>query len=457
MKKGLHIFRRDLRLEDNTAIHNALLECDSLSFCFFFDPRQIKSKNHNAIQCMLQSLEEIYEELKQKGSKLYLFYGEVEKEIPKLKDSVDTIYFNIDYTPFSKQRDAAIKKTASENNITCKTFHDALLQVPEKYLKADKTPYTVFTPFFNNGKKITVQKPAYLTKKDTEKFGTIQTNIQEITISELKEKINFKENTNIFRQGGRKEALTLLKNIKDHENYKEDRDFPALQKTTGLSTHNKFGTVSVRECYWTLFTELGGTHELIRQYYWRDFFYTIAHFFPEVFTQNFQKKYRHITWENNEEYFKAWCEGNTGFPIVDAGMRELNTTGYMHNRVRMIVASFLTKDLLIDWKWGDTYFAEKLIDYDPCVNNGSWQWAASTGCDAQPYFRIFNPWLQQKRFDIDCKYIKKWIPELQYIENKQIHEEDGDRGNMYPKPLVNHQSQKPKALAMFKDIASSKN
>ena len=252
-------------------------------------------------------------------------------------------------------------------------------------------------------------------------------------------------------QGGRKEALHLLKNIAHLKNYKEIRNFPALAGTTHLSAHNKFGTVSIREVYQTIVKCFGKTHTLINELYWRDFFTHILYHFPHVLGEAFHKKYNDIRWENNKNFFKKWCLGMTGFPIVDAGMRELNQTGYMHNRVRMIVASFLVKDLHIDWRWGEKYFAQQLIDYDPAVNNGNWQWAASTGCDAQPYFRIFNPWRQQVQYDPDCVYIKKWLPELINISPKIIHELYKNKMNGYPQPLVDHAiaSQFSKKMYLF--------
>ena len=257
-------------------------------------------------------------------------------------------------------------------------------------------------------------------------------------------------NDEIFARGGRKNAQKVLNRLADFNDYDTDRDIPAKEATTGLSAHNKFGTVSIREVYHAVTDALGSSHTIIRELYWRDFFSHVAFHFPHIFGHAFHKKYEQLEWENSRKKFKVWCDGKTGFPIVDAGMRQLNVTGFMHNRVRMIVASFLVKDLHIDWRWGEKYFAQNLVDYDPAVNNGNWQWAASTGCDAQPYFRIFNPWIQGKKFDLDCIYIKKWVPELRKYSAKDIHRlEKGGALDGYPEAIVDHSEAKQVAEDMF--------
>jgi deoxyribodipyrimidine photo-lyase len=256
--------------------------------------------------------------------------------------------------------------------------------------------------------------------------------------------------------GGRTEALHILEDLKRFKDYEKQRDIPAERGTTTLSAHHKFGTCSVRESYHAVARQLGKGHTLIRELYWRDFFTHIAYHFPHVFGHAFYEDYEALKWSKDQEMFKRWSEGTTGFPIVDAGMRELNATGFMHNRVRMITASLLVKDLHIDWRWGEQYFAQKLVDYDPCVNNGNWQWVASTGCDHQPYFRVFNPWLQQRRFDGDCRYIKRWVPELRDTDVKDIHDrssgsrEFGEKD--YPDPIVEHETESQKAKEMFRAV-----
>ncbi len=252
-------------------------------------------------------------------------------------------------------------------------------------------------------------------------------------------------------QGGRRQALAIFDALENLKEYQNRRDYPALASTSLLSAHLKFGTVSIREAFYAVQCALGVDHPLLRQFYWRDFFTHIAYHFPEVFGHAFVRKYDALPWRNDQARFYTWAEGRTGFPIVDAGMRELNQTGYMHNRVRMITASFLVKDLHISWRWGERYFAQHLVDYDPCVNNGNWQWAASTGCDAQPYFRIFNPWLQQQKFDADCEYIYRWIPELRPFPPEVIHRWDKKFAACdYPKPIVDHRFESEKAKEMFR-------
>ena len=253
-------------------------------------------------------------------------------------------------------------------------------------------------------------------------------------------------------KGGRKEALKILKNLDKFRNYDKIRDFPALNQTTQISAHNKFGTISIREVHNQIKEVLGENHTIMREIYWREFFSHILFHFPHAQKTSFKQKFQKIPWSKSKESFEKWSKGKTGFPIVDAGMRQLNETGFMHNRVRMIVASFLTKDLHIDWRLGEKYFGEKLIDYDPAVNSGNWQWAASTGCDSVPYFRIFNPWRQQERFDLNCEYIKKWIPELEKIEPKIIHNlwnKFPDNLN-YVKPMVTHKIEAEKTKMIFK-------
>jgi deoxyribodipyrimidine photo-lyase len=456
-EKSLFIFRRDLRLEDNTGLIAALENSNEVICAFIFDTRQANPEKNkyfseNAFQFMIESLKELNEELKSKNSKLYIFEGIASEVINELiiREKIDSIYANKDYTPFSMKRDAEINQVCKKHNIKFELFDDALLHPSEKTLKSDGKAYNVFTPFYKNAMNIEVSIP----KKNNHK-NYYSKNING-TVSFPKHNINSK----IFVNGGRKNALKILSGINKFENYQNERDYPKLQATTGLSAHNKFGTLSIREIYYAMAKELGQEHMLVRQLYWRDFFTIIAFYNPQVFGHAFNSKYDKIEWINDEKNknFIAWKNGMTGFPIVDAGMRELNTTGYMHNRVRMIVASFLTKDLHIDWRLGEKYFASKLVDYDPAVNNGSWQWSASTGCDAQPYFRIFNPWRQQERFDETSEYIKRWVPELKELNSKQINNLEDEKIydsvknkiGKYPKPIVEHSVESKIAIDMFR-------
>ncbi len=456
MKKGLFVFRRDLRIEDNTALIRACGECDEVIPCFIFDPRQVTHNTYradNLVQFMLASLSELDESFNKKNGKLYFFYGNADEVVKSVisKEQVDAVYCNFDYTPFSKNRDTSIAAVCQKAGIPFVQEHDALLNPPGSVVKQDGKPYTIYTPFMRKARTFTVQSVQNMPKSN---WST--QNIAGDEGHAIFSKVLNTQNKHLAVQGGRHEALAILKKIAQFENYDEERNIPAKNATTHLSAHNKFGTVSPREVYHTIASELGDSHTLINELYWRDFFTHIAFHFPHVFEGAFHTKYDKLSWSASEKNFKAWCEGKTGFPIVDAGMRELTTTGYMHNRVRMIVASFLVKDLHIDWRKGERFFAQHLIDYDPAVNNGNWQWAASTGCDAQPYFRIFNPWRQQERFDPECEYIKKWVPELRDVTAKEIHTMEYktlQNASNYPKPIVDHKIEAAIAKERFKLVA----
>lgn len=438
---SLHVFRRDLRLQDNSALIQALSASDAVIPCFIFDPRQIEKNDYKSdycIQFMVRSLRELDEALREKGSHLYFFYGIAEDIIAKLitTQPIEAVFINRDYTPFSRQRDQAINRACEQQKIDFHCYADALLHEPEEALKKNHEPYTVYTPFFRNAAQLSVRK----THKNTHE-NYYQKPIQLEDHHQTLDRLSRKKSARLALQGGRREGIQLLKQINTLINYRQERDIPALNKTSKLSAHNKFGTISIREFHAAILHYFDHSHTLMNEIYWRDFFTHIGFHFPHVFGHAFHEKYDGIKWENNPEKFQAWCEGRTGFPIVDAGMRELNITGYMHNRVRMITASFLVKDLHIDWRWGEKYFAQKLLDYDPAVNNGNWQWAASTGCDAQPYFRIFNPWLQQQKFDPDCLYIKRHIIELSHATPRAIHQLAKHPTHLianYPAPITDH-------------------
>lgn len=450
-KRSAFIFRRDLRIDDNTGLIAALEHSEEVIPCFILDPRQIEKNpyfSQNAFQFMIESLEDIEKQLNEKGGNLHVFHGEAHQVIRRLieEEGVEAIFVNRDYTPFSRKRDEMIKQACKSSGIDFIQSNDLLLHEPEDVKSQKGKPYTVFTPFFRSASKIPVDMPR---TTDATNFFTGQISMEKAGI--LKKALK-KTNDDIRSHGGRKNAMMILGQMERFENYEKERDFPAMDSTTGLSAHNKFGTVSIREVYHSIIGELGPSHTLVAQLYWRDFFTHLAYHYPHVFGHSFRRKYEKLEWENDPEKFEAWCQGKTGFPIVDAGMRELNTTGYMHNRVRMIVASFLVKDLHIDWKWGERYFARKLVDYDPCINNGNWQWAASTGSDSQPYFRIFNPWLQQKKFDKNCEYIKRWIKELEEVDARNIHalEKNEKPISGYPEPIVEHGMERDRTLLMFR-------
>ena len=459
-RRVLHIFRRDLRLIDNTSLNAALEQSDAVLTCFIFDPRQIQEhpfRSLPALQFMLRSLEELAGEISKKGGSLQLLEGESTPVVERLleEQSIEAVFFNRDYTPFARKRDKALKDLCDKRGVKIHQYGDALLHEPEAIEKKTSGPYTVYTPFMKCASQIPVRPPA---GANFPIAGELVCFKSAISPASVLGRIPQAKNPELVVKGGRAEALSILSEIERFGDLAATRDFPALQSTTTLSAHHKFGTVSVREVYWRVRESLGADHVLIRELFWRDFFSHIAFHFPHVFQGAFHQNYDSIAWENDKQLFAAWCEGRTGFPIVDAGMRELNATGFMHNRVRMIVASFLVKDLLIDWRWGERYFAQKLVDYDPAVNNGNWQWAASTGCDAQPYFRIFNPWLQQERFDNEALYIKRWVPEAKPFTPKQLQElhEKPVAIPGYPAPIVDHAEQKNMALRLYKEAGSKK-
>ena len=456
MKKhsaSLFIFHRDLRLDDNRGLIKALEESEIVYPIFIFDQRQVQNNEYrsdNALQFMIESIEDLNKELVSKKSKVGIYNGLTDQIVKRIikEYNIDAIYSNFDYTPFSKIRDNQIANICRQNEIAFELTHDYLLNTPQDGLKQDGTPYTIFTPYFRNASTIKVEVP---NENKRANYGITKNSLG---LSEIKQKLCLEKN-DLLIKGGRENALQILSKLKNQKEYAKTRDIPQIDSTTHLSAHLKFGTVSVREVYFEIVKKLGVEHDLIRQLYWRDFFSHIAYWFPHVFGNSFNRKYNRLTWENNKEKIEAWKNGRTGFPIVDAGMRQLNKTGFMHNRVRMICASFLIKDLDVDWRIGEKYFAQKLVDYDPAVNNGNWQWAASTGCDAQPYFRIFNPWRQQKKFDPECEYIKKWIKELKSTSIQEINNSERTTEVLgYPTPIVEHTEEARKTKSKYSRIVN---
>ncbi|MBL8049332.1 MAG: deoxyribodipyrimidine photo-lyase [Chthonomonas sp.] len=443
MSTALFVFRRDLRLEDNTGLNHALTEHDRVIPVFCIDPRQVEPHAYRSVfglAFLRESLVELDESLKKVGSKLHVLVGVGEAEIPRLAQLVgaERVVVNRDYTPFARARDAEFD-----------VVDDALLTVPETSVKPDGLPYTVFTPFY---KKNSLSEPPRPHPLVNQNLFSVEGAFGIEKVVELMAT----PGVTPLDKPGRRAGLEILAGLGRLTEYNETRDVPAIEGTSRLSPHHKFGTVSIRESYWAAREQLPPSNRLITEFYWRDFMTCIGFHFPHVFEGNFNPMFDGVEWDDNPEWFEFWREGRTGFPIVDAGMRELAATGFMHNRTRMIVASFLTKDCHIHWREGERHFATLLTDYDPCVNNGSWQWAASTGCDAQPYFRIFNPWLQQVKFDPDAVYIRRWIPELEHVATADIH--NPERSQMlfgYPAPMLDHAHEKAITLAKF-EAAKSK-
>lgn len=457
-------FRRDLRLEDNTAFIDALKHADVIIPIFIFTRGQVTNKNpyksDKSIQFMVQSLKDLDNQLFSLfGAKLFTFYGENNEVLQSLinKNNVTDLYLNTDYTPFSKHRDYEIEKICSKYGVSFNPSHDICLLTPGSIKTGSGDTYQKFTPFYNKYLDIKIPQPQKISKKYTFSFKKrISYNIDfEFKYdSQYGRFIEYNENSLLI--GGRNRALERLKQLKHFKNYENTRN-DLTKNTTFLSAYLKYGCISVREVYAILLRQFGKTHPLIRQLVWRDFYIHLLDAFPRVLNgESLKQKYDTIKWENNNSLFNAWKKGVTGYPIVDANMRMLNNVGFMHNRGRLIVASFLVKTLLIDWRWGEKYFAQQLIDYDPAANNGNWQWVSGSGADSQPYFRIFNPWSQSAKHDIDAEFIKKWIPELSSVDAKHIHQwntwcKDNRYSNIkYPEPIVDYGLMRTKALALYK-------
>ena len=413
---NIFLFRRDFRIVDNLALNKLIDECGNKGIypMFIFNPKQIYAKNNqyfsnNCVQFMIESLDSLDQHID-----VNYYEGDDIEVLTMLskKYKINSIAYNKDYSPFAIKRDGIIEAWAKSKEIHIITAEDYTLYPMGTILNNKNEPYQVFTPFYKKSLLIKVIAPE----------PPIVKHINVIGIKNIKKFDKHKYyvvNDDLAVRGGRENALERFKNIMT--DYAKVRDYPALDKTTKLSAYIKFGCVSIREVYFNY----NKVKELQRELVWREFYANILYYFPYVLGNSFKQKYDNIEWTNNKEWFKKWCQGKTGYAMVDAGMSQLNKTGWMHNRLRMITAMFLTKDLLIDWRWGEKYFATKLVDYDPASNNGGWQWSASTGTDAQPYFRIFNPELQLKRYDKDYEYIRTWIPtyELDAVEKIVEHKD----------------------------------
>ena len=462
-RQSLVWLRRDLRLEDNTALLEAGKASDKVAIVFVFDSQilnSLKNKADRRVSFIFETLIEINSQLEKQGSQLIVRYGKPTDEIPNLikKLNFDALFLNEDYESYAKSRDKKIENNLIKDDVKIHAYKDHVIFSGSQIQKPDGKPYQMFTPYKKawlkklslNNFVVEKAKHSFLDKKELSKHSE--------KLSLTKAGFSLAKQYYPFQLSGRKSGLSALNDFSYAiESYDKSRDFPYLADgTSGLSVHLRFGTVSIRECVSVCMQSKNmGVQTWLSELIWRDFYSMILDQYPHVEKYCFKKQYEKIKWPNTPNYFKAWCEGKTGFPIVDAGMRQLNETGWMHNRVRMIVASFLVKDLLVDWRKGETYFAEKLLDFDLASNNGGWQWSASTGCDAQPYFRIFNPSLQSKRFDPDAIYIKRWIKELIGCSAKDIHDPENSelyKSAKYPKPIVSHSLQKFKAVRLFKNI-----
>lgn len=413
-------FRRDLRLKDNTALNEALSKENKVLPLFIFDEEILSDlPTHDArLTFIYDCLFNIDLKLKKNNSSILCLKGnpfEIWKELLQ-KYSIKKVFVNKDYEPYARSRDAKIEKLLTSKGVEFLSFKDQVIHEENEVLKKDGTPYTVFTPYKNKWLEIyTPQSPA--------DFPGYKHFLQKIFPFPALQELGF----------NRSSIKVKEYDLSQIQIYQETRDFPSIDSTSYLSPHLRFGTVSIRSVISKL---RPSNHVFMSELIWREFFMQILFQFPHVVNENFKSKYDGIKWLNNQDDFKKWCKGNTGYPMVDAGMRQLNKTGYMHNRVRMITAGFLCKHLLIDWRWGEAYFAKKLLDYELSSNNGNWQWAAGTGCDAAPYFRIFNPIEQLKKFDENRIYVRKWIPEL-----------DTDA---YCDPIIEHKQARIRALETYK-------
>ncbi|MEQ8471679.1 MAG: deoxyribodipyrimidine photo-lyase [Marinoscillum sp.] len=423
--------RRDLRYFDNSGLYYALTSSLPVLPVFVFDKNildDLEDKSDARVTFIYDQISNLHLEYKNQGSGLYVFCGTPKEAYEALiaKYDVQEVYTNRDYEPYAKDRDQSIETFLKDNESSFLTFKDQVIFERGEIMNDQGEPYKVFTPYKN---------------KWLEKFKNQK--LESFPSEDHLEKL-FKhpaEELPTLADFGfeRSEIEIPDRNVSDEliQKYDKQRDIPAVNGTSRLGVHLRFGTISIRNQVLRA-RKLNGTwlNELI----WREFYMMILAHFPNVVDKAFKSRYDQVPWINNEEQFSKWCEGKTGYPIVDAGMRELNNTGYMHNRVRMIVASFLTKHLLIDWRWGEQYFAKKLLDFELSSNNGGWQWAAGTGTDAQPYFRVFNPYSQQEKFDKDFAYIKKWVPEF--------------GTSNYPDPIVSHKEARQRAIDTFKEAIS---
>ncbi len=425
-KISIFWFRRDLRLKDNHGLYEALKSDSKVLPIFIFDENilnQLENKSDRRVDFIVEALQTLNSFLKTKGKAIKIYIGKPLEIYQKLIEEyeISAVYSNEDYEPYAIKRDLEIKEFLHSKNISFHQFKDQVIFAKNDILKADKTPYTIYTPYSKQW-----LNAFSLNKIEQYPSELLLDNLLDLPFEEFFiEKIGFQKTD--FQFVIPKANLEIIKT------YEETRNIPSINGTSQLGVHLRFGTISIRKL-----AKIAQENNLtyLKELIWREFFMQILYHFPKVVNQSFKAKYDFIQWRNDEQEFKLWCNGNTGYPIVDAGMRQLNQTGYMHNRVRMIVASFLCKHLLIDWRWGEAYFAEKLNDYDLSANNGNWQWAAGSGCDAAPYFRIFNPEEQQKKFDPNFKYIKRWVPEFGFSN--------------YPKPIIEHKFARERAIYTYK-------
>ena len=425
---AIHWFRRDLRIEDNHALSKAIESGKPVLCIFIFDRLildKLEDRSDKRLTFIHNTLQGINRQLQELGSTLRSYYGEPEHIWQEILSeyTVSDVYCNRDYEPYAQQRDRSVHEFLSAKGVSMHGYKDHVIFEKQEVVKDDGLPYTVFTPYSKKWK-------AKLTAHSFDAFNS-RPSAHQLLATEPQEVLSLESMG--FEATEFVDFPTSEVSLNTVRNYHVTRDIPAIAGTTRLSLHLRFGTVSIRRLAEIAHRE---NEKWLNELIWRDFYQMILYHYPTTTTHAFKPAYDRIPWRNAPEEFNAWCEGKTGYPIVDAGMRELNATGFMHNRVRMIVASFLTKHLLIDWRLGERYFAKQLLDFDLASNVGGWQWAASSGCDAAPYFRVFNPALQTEKFDKELHYIRKWVPELETAK--------------YPKPIVDHAFARDRVLKVFK-------
>lgn len=461
-RNGLFLFTRDLRIEDNVGLNMAGGTCDNVYTVFIFTPEQVSDnpfKSENAVQFMIESLKSLEKSIKNKGGQLIILYGKPENELLKLikELNIEAVFMSKEVTKYGKDRFSKFAKVCKSLEVCLSQWNDFYLIEPGTIFGSSGKPYVKFSPYYKKiieDTKLSFREPITSRKINFKKAQISN----EISLTSAMSRFGGKGSEHRLVHGGREEALKKLKSIGSRVSEYEATRNDLEDQTTHLSAYIKFGCISVRESYVAFKEKLDkkASTSLIRQLIWRDFYAQVMCNNPNVLFKPMNEKYDEIKWSNASSRLKAWEQGRTGFPIVDAGMREMNNTGYMHNRARLIAGSFLPKTLLINWQKGEKYFAKTLTDYDPASNNGNWQWVAGSGSDSQPYFRILNPFLQSKKYDPQASYIKKWIPELEKVPANDIHNWDKKHVDYkdisYLAPIVDYSEQKKKVLEAYSQI-----
>jgi deoxyribodipyrimidine photo-lyase len=490
LSTAVHWFRRDLRLSDNAALAAALEHYDQVLPVFVFDSHLLRGSTVSParLALLLGCLEDLDSHLRQHGSHLVVRVGNPEEELPRLaqESGAIAVYFNRNYTPYARKRDAQVERRLRAQGLQVEHFQDAVLIEPGAVLTKAGTPYTVYTPFWRAWQEFLEAHPVQPVVTPLKRLRLKDARLLQFPSAPLAIPAGTPkaDQVALWRHlvAGEAAGLARLKRFVDRDNplgiagYARSRDFPGLDATSRLSPFLKFGAVSIRTAY-TLASavreqvgsqeEREGIATWVKELAWREFYTQVLAFFPQVLQGAWRAEYAAVAWQHNERFFEAWRAGQTGYPLVDAGMRQLRSEGWMHNRVRMVVAMFLTRDLLLDWREGERYFMQQLIDGDLAANNGGWQWSASTGADAPPYFRIFNPINQSRRFDPEGTYIRRYVPELRQVPLPFLHtpwrmspEEQRQAncqvGKEYPPPIVEHDVQRERAMALYRERAAQK-